>query len=79
MYITITVGLIGPLKYDKGAAAFLLIFVLGQLYSIKEIYNPLQPDSMTLQTSQVLRYGIPYLLGLLAIAWAITASLSGDF
>jgi len=79
MYITITVGLIGPLQYDQWAAAFLLVFVVGQLYSIKEIYNPWQPGSMTLQTRQVLHYGLPYLLGLLAISWGITASLSGYF
>ncbi|WP_454061484.1 hypothetical protein [Candidatus Nitrospira salsa] len=79
MYITITVGLIGPLNYDQWAAAFLLVFVCGQLFSIKEIYNPFQSDSMTLQTSQILHYGLPYLLGLLAIVWGIIASLSCQF
>ena len=79
MYLTIAVGLVGPLTYDRLAAAFLLVFVLGQLYSIKEIYNPFEPDSQLIQTPQIMRYGLPYLLGLVAIVWAILASLSGHF
>ena len=79
MYLTITVGLIGPLRYDRVAASFLLLFVLGQLYSIKEIYNPFNPDTITMQNRHILRYGLPYMLGLFAIVWSITASVSGYF
>ena len=79
MYLTITVGLVGPLKYDSWAAGFFLVFVLGQLYSVKELYNPFHPTAEMLETSQLVRYGVPYLLGLVAVVWGVIASLSGYF
>ncbi len=59
MYLTITVGLVGPLNYNRWGAGFLLLFVCSQLYSIKELYNPFEPNTKMIQTRQVVRYGLP--------------------